>query len=334
MALLNFNYGLVKDLPQNIINGNLYITTDSQGLYVDLEDTRIHVSDFIQVESVDALNALGTYSTQVFYYVTNSNALMKYTGDVASPWKQLNSTADLVSRIQSLENDITSLEGNITSLETADANLDSRIDNLEAVIGGVQGAMHFVGISTVDPAFGTVSIEGKEDYSPANGDVVIYKEKETDEDGETIVTATIEYVYSDGDWVELGDVSAEAKRIGALEDRMTVAETATAKIPDIESNINSLNTAKTNLESRVSTLEANDITHASAIQSLEGRMGAAEADITKNASDIRAELAAKVQELQNAINAEAATRNSADTNLQGQIDTINGHLTWVKLPSV
>ena len=87
MALLNFNYGLVKDLPSDIINGNLYITTDTQGLYVDLDNVRTHISDFIQVNSVEDLEALGTYYPQVFYYVVNSNALMKYTGDAAAPWK-------------------------------------------------------------------------------------------------------------------------------------------------------------------------------------------------------------------------------------------------------
>ena len=132
MALLNFNYGLVKDLPQNVINGNLYVTTDTQGLYVDLDDTRIHVSDFIQVESVEALNALGTYYTQVFYYVTGSNALMKYTGDAETPWKQLNSTADLSSELEALKKRVSDAEADITSLETAVSNLDDKIDALNA----------------------------------------------------------------------------------------------------------------------------------------------------------------------------------------------------------
>lgn len=132
MALLNFNYGLVKDLPAEKINGNLYITTDTQSLYVDLEDSRIHVSDFIQVESLDALNALGSYNTQVFYYVTGSNALMKYTGDAETPWKQLNSTSDLATALSNLEKRVKQNEDDVASLKTSVSNVNTRIDNLNA----------------------------------------------------------------------------------------------------------------------------------------------------------------------------------------------------------
>ena len=102
MALLKFNYGLLKDLPAAKANGNLYITTDSQGLYVDLDDQRIHISDFIQVESLDALTALGSYSTEVFYYVSGSNALMKYTGIEGAEWKQLNSITSLFTLLHEI----------------------------------------------------------------------------------------------------------------------------------------------------------------------------------------------------------------------------------------
>ena len=130
MALLNFNYGLVKDLPSKITDGYLYITTDSQGLYVDLEGVRTHISDFIQVESVEALNALGTYYTEVFYYVTGSNALMKYTAE--GTWKQLNSTADLQQAITDLTARVKKNEDDIVALKTADININERIDNLNA----------------------------------------------------------------------------------------------------------------------------------------------------------------------------------------------------------
>ena len=133
MALLNFNYGLVKDLPVAISEGHLYITTDSQGLYVDLDGARVHVSDFIQVSSMDELNALGTFYTQVFYYVSGSNALLKYTGDnVTHSWKQLNSTAELSQAISNLEKRVKANEDDIAVLETTAANLSQRIDELNA----------------------------------------------------------------------------------------------------------------------------------------------------------------------------------------------------------
>lgn len=132
MALLKFNYGLLKDLPAAKANGNLYITTDSQGLYVDLDDQRIHISDFIQVESLDALTALGSYSTEVFYYVSGSNALMKYTGIEGAEWKQLNSTAELSKAISDLEKRVKANEDAITGLTSADTAINERIDNLDS----------------------------------------------------------------------------------------------------------------------------------------------------------------------------------------------------------
>ena len=130
MALLNFNYGLVKDvLAQDVKNGNLYIATDSQGLYVDLEGKRIHVSDFIQVATMDELNALGIYNTHTFYYVAGSNALLKYTG---TEWKQLNSTSELSAALSELAARVKANEDDIADLKTADAALGTRIDELNA----------------------------------------------------------------------------------------------------------------------------------------------------------------------------------------------------------
>ena len=132
MALLNFHYGLVKDLPTDVTNGNLYITTDSQGLYVDLDNARVHVSDFIQVANTEALNALGSYSTQVFYYVEGSNALLKYTGVEGAEWKQLNSTSDISTALSSLTARVETNETDIANLKSADTALSDRIDGLNA----------------------------------------------------------------------------------------------------------------------------------------------------------------------------------------------------------
>lgn len=130
--LLNFHYGLVKDLPSEVTNGNLYVTTDSQGLYVDLDGSRIHVSDFIQVADGDALKALSSYDTHVFYYVLAENALMKYTGVEGAEWKQLNSTKDLSDALATLKGRVDTAESKIAALESADETLDAKIDALNA----------------------------------------------------------------------------------------------------------------------------------------------------------------------------------------------------------
>lgn len=91
--------------------------------------------------------------------------------------------------------DITALEANVGALQTtvggADSGLVKDVNDLKSQIGGLSGAMHFVGTSTTDPTGGTVTIEGKPEYAAVEGDVVLYGNKE--------------YVYNGTAWVELGD---------------------------------------------------------------------------------------------------------------------------------
>ena len=248
------------------------------------------------------------------------------TADKNTVYGAKKAAAEADAKAVAAQGEIDALEGVVAALDsaykTADAGLDARIEALEDVIDGVQGAMHFVGISTVDPSTGVVAIAGKDDYVAADGDVVIYKDAENN---------TIEYIYSAGAWVELGDVSAEAKRIAALEGRMDTAEAATAKIPGIESEISAVKTAAAALEARVKANEDAKEAQAKAISALETRVGAVETSVTDTAAAIRAELAAKAKELNDAISAEATARAADVENLQGQIDGINVQLTWHKL---
>lgn len=95
--------------------------------------------------------------------------------------------------------DITALEANVGTLQTtvgsSDSGLVKDVNDLKSQIGGLSGAMHFVGTSTTDPATGTVTIDG-EPYSPASGDVCLYNAKE--------------FVYNGTSWAELGDESSFA----------------------------------------------------------------------------------------------------------------------------
>ena len=91
--------------------------------------------------------------------------------------------------------DIAALEANVGTLQTtvggAGSGLVKDVNDLKSQIGGLSGAMHFVGTSTTDPTGGTVTIEGKPEYEAVEGDVVLYGNKE--------------YVYNGTAWVELGD---------------------------------------------------------------------------------------------------------------------------------
>lgn len=248
------------------------------------------------------------------------------TADKATVYGAKAAAAEAARLAGVAQGEVDALEGVVNALDsaykTADAGLDTRIKALEGVIDGVQGAMHFVGVSSIDPSTGVVAIEGKDDYVAASGDVVIYKDEANN---------TIEYIYSAGAWVELGDVSAEAKRIEALEGRMATAEAATAKIPGIENEIDAVQTAAAALEARVKATEDINTAQANAIAALEGRMGVAEKAITDNMQTLRDELAAKALELTNAISAETTARATAVSGLQSQIDNINVQLTWHKL---
>ena len=91
--------------------------------------------------------------------------------------------------------DIAALEANVGTLQTTVGNAGSGlvkdVNDLKTQIGGLSGAMHFVGTSTTDPEEGTVTIEGKPDYTPAEGDVVLYGSQE--------------FVYSGETWQLFGD---------------------------------------------------------------------------------------------------------------------------------
>lgn len=113
MALLNFHYGLKNTMPEAIVNGNLYVTTDERGLYVDLDSKRIHISDLVQLTSAEfaALTA-DTVIASALYYVIDANALYKYTGVVNGKlaWNHINSVAG-VSKLLGTADDAANASG-------------------------------------------------------------------------------------------------------------------------------------------------------------------------------------------------------------------------------
>lgn len=93
MSMLNFKYGIHDNLKnQGIVNGTIYVTTDEKAMYVDLDNTRIRLSQIITLTTHDWQTLPPPYSAEAFYYLTDSNALLKYTGNA---WVQINSTKDL-----------------------------------------------------------------------------------------------------------------------------------------------------------------------------------------------------------------------------------------------
>lgn len=98
------------------------------------------------------------------------------------------------------------------------------IGTLQEQIKGLSGAMHFEGAVTSDPTVDGFDVEGYE-----NGDVVVWVEEDK------------EYVFYNGAFYELGDVSAEGQRLTALESAVGNAESGLVKqMADAEAAIGEL----------------------------------------------------------------------------------------------
>lgn len=134
MALLNFHYGLKNTMPQTIVNGNLYVTTDERGLYVDLDSKRIHISDLVQLTRAEfaALTA-DTVVASALYYVVDANALYKYTGVVDNKltWNHINSVAS-VSELLGKSDDAANASG------SAFARIAQNASDIAANAAGIQ----------------------------------------------------------------------------------------------------------------------------------------------------------------------------------------------------
>ena len=138
---------------------------------------------------------VGALETSVTNITNGTTVVGKATADAAG--NDIAATYETKANVSALGERVTTAEGEIDALQTTVGNAGSGlvkdVNDLKGQIGGLSGAMHFVGTSTTDPATGTVTIDG-EPYSPASGDVCLYNAKE--------------YVYNGTSWTELGDESS------------------------------------------------------------------------------------------------------------------------------
>lgn len=101
----------------------------------------------------------------------------------------------------------------------ASSNKAATMADVTKAVSGLSGAMHYIGKSTTDPAGGTATVEGHEDW--ASGDVVTYNAKE--------------YVYDGTNWRELGDESSFAVKGSIVDaDIAAGANIAQSKIAGLE----------------------------------------------------------------------------------------------------
>lgn len=88
MANVVFKKGLLANLPQELAEGTLYVTTDERAIYLDVNgESRIRIGDFQEVADLAALQEIESPSQTALYYVKDINCLAKYDG---TQWKQIN----------------------------------------------------------------------------------------------------------------------------------------------------------------------------------------------------------------------------------------------------
>ena len=219
-----------------------------------------------------------------------------------------------------------SLDGKIEALESADEGIIARITPIEAVIGGVTGAMHFIGISTTNPitvgnTAGKVTIDGKEVTTFTNGDVVIYDNKE--------------YVYNGSSWAELGDTTQEAQRIGALEEEIN-GKTGVAGLKErmtaAEDDIDDLQSADEALSGRLDALEGWDDGVNESINDHEQRIGTLEITVntthTGLLNGLRSDLGVNDKTGTTAFARIAALESENETQTSAIVG-LGNQLTWV-----
>ena len=138
MALLKFNYGPVANLNDltkaPIKDGNVYITTDSQEMKVDLAGKRLTISDFVSVTAAE-LDTVAIHDN-LFYYVTDTKTIVKYVGTDAEGkriWEGINNT----DQIAGMNTRLITAEGEIDTLQSDLDTAEGKIEALEGKMGSV-----------------------------------------------------------------------------------------------------------------------------------------------------------------------------------------------------
>lgn len=138
MAMLNFKYGLHTNLVAKnadgnlkvpVNNGTIYVTTDEHAMYVDLNDSRIRISQIVSLANITEWQKLTPpYNTECFYYIVDANALLKCNGtnaDGTGIWVQINSTAELDNAVKAIDERLKTVEGDVTTLKADYTTLSS-----------------------------------------------------------------------------------------------------------------------------------------------------------------------------------------------------------------
>lgn len=193
------------------------------------------ISGSIAAETYDAYGSAAAVDKKLTEYKTSNDAAVKAAADAAAA-AQKAADDEKAAREAAIEGlDFTGVEGIQTGTEIKFVNkvsqtngvVSAELGTLEfqtavsatnkaatmadvtGAVADLNGAMHFEGFTSTDPATG-ITIEGKPDYVAAAGDVVIYN--------------TVEYVYDGSKWQKLGEEGALGAAIEALDATVSIED--------------------------------------------------------------------------------------------------------------
>ena len=292
--MLQFKMGLHTNLPTTKQAGTVYVTTDEQAMYVDINDNdRIRLSDIIQVETVNKLRDMAPkYSSTALYYVIDENALLKYTGNgTTHSWKQVNSVSDVQASVTELANTVTehgtaiaSLNETVNGTENSDGlvkrvtTLEGEMDDAEKRLTATEGVANSATTAigqTSEDAEGTGSLYAR----IASTRVSI---GEVNDDLQTLSNnfGTLNSTVTDTTNGLVKQVTDLRTDLGNKTDGEE-ADSAFGKIAKLREDLDAL-------DGEVDTLSGNHNTLKDRVDTINTTLGEAQSAISGNAEDIKA----------------------------------------------
>lgn len=155
------------------VTGGLNMTTNTNATNKALDERVSAVEADLGVASSDGVDATGLHA------------------DVESLDARLTTLDGAVNGIGGIEKRLVTVAGKVTTLEGEMDTAQADIEELKNTVTGLEGAMHFVGVSSTDPLGESgATVEGEDGF--VAGDVVLYDGKE--------------YIYDLNDkWILFGD---------------------------------------------------------------------------------------------------------------------------------
>lgn len=328
--MIKFLRGNVASLPDTATEGALYFTKD-EGVYLGLADGSYHrYGDFIQVNAVADLPTNGAH-VNCMYYCVAENILAKWDG---AQWVQINKQKTLAELGGVAKS---AYDTKMTALEKADTANATAISNLETLVGTIpEGAGADTVIAYINKKTDGIATSGNLEalakrITTAEGDIdkleaaigtdgsvtkAIADAKKAGTDAQADVDALevkVGTVSGDKTVVDLiSDAKAQAdKGVSDAATAKTAADTAQSGVNDINTKIGTVTEGKTVVEM------IND----------------AKTAATYNDTDIKASIKANTDAIGVLNGADtvdgsvAKAVKTAQTTLQGNIDTVSGKVT-------